>query len=194
MSPRDIRPLLEAGAEERRLLSLLAFVVYDGDERLSLMAVRRKQMSSLSAQLLTVWRHATRLVNDPFCDGRIWMALEGLLSWDEVPIPGRLESGALERIRALAVLLDQRAKALGNLSRRLKMHIRTRGVRDLLAYVWISTRASHKNFDCEVCYLLSAAFKATGKERYFTPDQLKKFRQRHLPNLSHLPDPSSSAA
>jgi hypothetical protein len=34
--------------------------------------------------------------------------------------------------------------------------------------------------------LLASAFKAAGKQRLFTADQVKKFRQRHLPNLARL--------
>lgn len=92
----------------------------------------------------------------------------------------------LERMRALAQLIKDRGGALGQLSRQLKKDHRIQGMRNLLAYIWVSTEGNNGNFDTEIAYLLASAFKAAGKERRFTADQVKKFRQRHLPNPASL--------
>jgi hypothetical protein len=187
VSPRDIRPLLKAGAVNDQILEWLAWVVYDSNNYpLSQLMAKRRSLRSLAAQLATVIEHATRLVNDPECDGRFWLALESGLSWDLVPKAGVIEAPVLERMRALAQLIKDRGDALGQLSRQLKRDHRVQGMRNLLAYIWVSTQGNNGNFDTEIAYLLASAFKAAGKQRSFTADQVKKFRQRHLPNLAGL--------
>jgi hypothetical protein len=183
ISPRDIRPLVKAGAAADKILERLTFVVYDSNQSLSELMSKRKSLRSLAAQLDAVINHATRLVNDPQCDGRFWLALESGLSWDLVPKAGVIEARVLERMRALAKLIRNRGDALGQLSRQLKKNQRIQGIRNLLAYIWVSTKGNNGNFDTEVAYLLGSAFKAVGKQKHFTADQIKKFRQRHLPNL-----------
>jgi hypothetical protein len=186
VSPRDIRPLLKAGVANDQILEWLAWVVYDSNQALSELMAKRRSLRSLAAQLITVVEHATRLVNDPQCDGRFWLALESGLSWDLVPKAGVIEAPVLERMRALAHLIKDRGDALGQLSRQLKKDHRIQGMRDLLAYISVSTKGNNRNFDTEIAYLLASAFKAAGKDRRFTADQVKKFRQRHLPNLGSL--------
>ena len=89
----------------------------------------------------------------------------------------------LERMRALAKLVQNRGDALGQLSRQLKRDLRIRGMQNLLPYIWLCTKGQDANFDAEIAYSLTAAFKAVAKDKSFTADQIKKFRQRHLPNL-----------
>ncbi len=180
VSPRDIRPLLAAGVTEDGLLKRLAFVVHDSDESFSELIRTRQALRSLAAQLMTVTRHATRLVDDPRCDGRFWLAAEGFLSWDLVPQAGALETQCLRNMRALTQLVESRGDALAQLSRQLKMLVRRRGIRDLLAYVTHNTHDKGNNFDKEIVGLLTAAFRAAGKKKDFTAEQIKKFRQRHL--------------
>ena len=186
ISPRDIQPILKAGAEEGALLTKLAFVVDNSDYSLREVTANRRRLSSLVAQIVTVSNHATRLVNDPRCDGRFWMAVEGLLSWDWVSKPDVVEASVIKRMGSVAELFQARADALGQLSPQLRKATRNRGMRELLGYVWLRTRNSGKNFDSEITYLLSAAYKAVGREKHFTVDQIKKFRQRHLSELRKL--------
>ena len=81
LSPRDIRPLLKAGVANDKLLEWLAHVVYDANQsHLLQLMERRRSLRSLAAQVTSVIEHATRLVNDPLCDGRFWLALESGLS------------------------------------------------------------------------------------------------------------------
>jgi hypothetical protein len=180
ISPRDIQPLLNAGATEDGVLAQLAFVVHDSDKSLSELIRKRQALRSLAAQLSTVTVHATRLLNDPCCDGRFWLAAEGFLSWDIVPRAGAVQGAVLNKMKELAQLVDERGRALGQLSRQLKTLVRNRGVRDLLAYVALHTRDKDLNLDREIAELLMAAFRAAGKKKDFTADQIKKFRQRHL--------------
>jgi len=101
VSPRDIRPLLKAGAVNDQILEWLAWVVYDSNNSpLSRLMAKRRSLRSLAAQLATVIEHATRLVNDPECDGRFWQALESGLSWDLVPKAGVIEAPVLERLES----------------------------------------------------------------------------------------------
>jgi hypothetical protein len=176
VSPRDIRPLLKAGAKEDRLLTLLAFIVNDSKGEGDLMA-RRRSLAKLADELVTVTEHARLIVDDPLCDGRFWLALHCGLPWDLTTPAGVIEAPVLERMQALANLIKQRGDALGMLSRQVKKSLRNRGLFDLLGYVWLQTG---RNFDREIAWLLIAAHKALGQDRIFTADKIKKFRQRHL--------------
>jgi hypothetical protein len=108
VSPRDIQPLLKAGAKEDKLLTLLAFVVCGPDGLSSEFMARRKSLAKLAAQLISVTEHATFIVNDPLCDGRFWWALEAGLSWDLVPKAGVIEASTLKQMRAFARLIEDR--------------------------------------------------------------------------------------
>jgi hypothetical protein len=186
VSPRDIRPLLKAGATKEQLLERLAFVVYHAkNSPFSNLMKKREALRSLAAQLSTVVEHTTRLVSDPECDGRYWWALVSGLSWDLVPQAGLIEAQTLRRMRALAQLVKSRGDALGKLSRHLKRVHFIQARLDLLAYVWLSTKREDGNFDTEIAYLLSAAFKAVGEEKHFTAEQISKTRQRRLPNRNN---------
>jgi hypothetical protein len=191
LSPRDLQPLLKAGAEEDRLLSLLALAVIGTDNSfLAKLMTKRRDLESLASQLATVTNHATRIVNDPAYDGRFWLALDGVLSWDLVPKAGAIEAPTLARMRALGRLVRSRGKALGALSRKLKTINRNTATRDLLAYVWLST-GQPSRFDAEIAWLLTTAHKSAGREKDFTAAQIKKFRQRHLSNHQDLKMPAT---
>jgi hypothetical protein len=176
VSPRDIQPLLKAGAKEDRLLTLLAFIVNDSKGEGGLMA-KRRSLTKLADELVTVTEHARLIVNDPCCDGRLWLALHCGLPWDLTTQAGVIEAPVLERMKALAELVKQRGDALGVLSRQVKKTLRNRGLFDLLRYVWLQTC---RNFDREIAWLLIAAHEALGQDRIFTAAKIKKFRQRHL--------------
>lgn len=206
VSPRDMRPLIKAGAKEELLLTLLAFVVYDGNGLSPKLMQKRQALRSAADQLVTVTNHVTRIVNDPMCDGRFWLALEGDLSWDLVPQAGCIESPVLKGMQALAQLLRDRGDGLGKHARSLAKLVRNRGTRSLIGYV--RTFATERmTFDQEVAYLLTATEKAARKltlvcskpktkDRQFTPAQIRKFRQRHFPatasnNFVQQPDQST---
>jgi hypothetical protein len=189
VSPRDIRPLLKAGADEDKLVTLLAFVVCGASGLSPEFMARRKSLAKLAEQLMRLTQHAAQILNDPLCDGRAWLALEAGLSWDLVPKAGVIESSTLEQMRALARLVKDRGDAFGRDSRSLKKTVRTKAMRDLIVYVHIST---NEHFDAEIAYLLEAAHRAVApkmhkrlsktpkQETYFTADQIKKFRQRQF--------------
>jgi len=190
-SPRDMRLLVKAGAKEDLLLTLLAFVVYDWNGLSPELMQKRRALRSVADQLVTVVNHVTRIVNDPMCDGRFWLALEGGLSWDLVPQAGCIEAPVLKGMRALAQLLRDRGNGLGKHARFLSKVVRNRGKRSLIGYVRIFA-TEKTTFDQEVAYLLIATEKAARRlnlvgrkpetnDRQFTPEQIKKFRQRHFP-------------
>jgi hypothetical protein len=179
ISPRDMRPLVRAGAEEDKLLTWLAFSVYDSRGLSPELMARRKSLASLANQLTTVTRHATRIIRDPLYDGPFWLALEAGLPWDTIPQAGVIEASVLKGMNALSELIKNRGDALGKLSRDLKKGARTRSIRSLVAYVFICTKRK-RNFDAEIAFLLTAAFKSAEQKKEFTADQIKKFRQRHL--------------
>lgn len=179
LSPRDIRPLVKAGADKEKLLTFLAFIVTEPRQSDSLMMDRSKKLSTLAKNLESLAAQASLLSCDPRCDGRFWMALQMELSWDLVPQCGVIEAPTIRSIRNLALLFRQRGEALGKESRMIGKHLRNRGLKDLTAYVWDSTGG--KNFDSEIAYLLMAAYVAVGQRQVtFTPEKIKKFRQRHL--------------
>jgi hypothetical protein len=106
------------------------------------------------------------------------MALFSRLPWDQVPKAGTIESLTITIMRAFAERTRKRAQAMGSISRWLSISGRTNGVRHLLKYVYVTT---HKNFDFQIAFLLSDAHEVAGKKRVFTADQIKKLRQRYLP-------------
>lgn len=192
VSPRDVHPIARAGAEEETLISLLAWVVYDQEGLSPQMMNSRRALKSAAQQLSTVANHVARVVNDPQCDGRFWLALVGGLSWDFVPTPGRIESPSLNQMRALAELLKERGAELGKNARMLAKLKRTNSLKDLVRYANYFAKPG-KNFDSELTYLLDAAqraakkwepvagYRKSPKERMFTIEQIKKFRQRNFP-------------
>jgi hypothetical protein len=185
VSPRDLRPLLKAGADEKKVLTLLTLAAIDSDRHLSGIMEKSRSLRRLANELVSAANNAARVVNEFGCDGRFWLAVEGLMSWDFVPKPGAIEENAIQQIRALAELVKSRGEALVVLSRNLKKINRATSIRDLLAYVWYSTRRGD-GFDTEIAYLLTTAHDVAGCKRLFTSDQIKKFRQRHLPTREVL--------
>ena len=62
----------------------------------------------------------------------------------------------------------------------------------ILLAVWHSTR---RHYDREIAYLLTKAFEASGTERQFSEDQIKKHRQRHvLPLIRQYLERSASTS
>src|SRR6266478_2204800 len=88
ISPRDIQPLLKAGAEKDQLLTWLAFVVLDSAGLSPKLMESQRYLAKVAADMEDVVSRATRIVNDPRSDGRFWLALEGELPWDQVPKSG----------------------------------------------------------------------------------------------------------
>lgn len=181
LSPRDLDPILKAGAKEDELLTHLAFVVDGSCSGAILRGISEKSelQKQLADKLERLIDEATVLAYDPECDGRFWLAVRGLLNWDEVPRAGDFAARVLSDMRALAQLLRERSQALGDLSRPLKKHNRNRDMRNLVAYVHLRTNG--QRFDKEIAYLLAAAYRAIGKNENFTEGQIRKFRERHLP-------------
>src|SRR6266446_5137681 len=107
ISPRDLQPLLKAGAEKAQLLTWLAFVVIDSAGLSPKLMESRRDLAKLATDIEDVIRRATRIVNDPRSDGRFWLALEGGLSWDQVPKSGVIEAPVLEHMRAFARLIKR---------------------------------------------------------------------------------------
>ncbi len=177
ISPRDIQPLLKAGAEKDQLLTWLAFVVLDSAGLSPKLMESQRYLAKVAADMEDVVSRATRIVNDPRSDGRFWLALEGELPWDQVPKSGVIEARVLEHMRAFARLIRDRSELLGRDSRLLRKIVRNRSLQSLIAYVLIRTKHT---FDAEIAYLLEASHRAVRVERNFSTDQIKKFRQRHV--------------
>ena len=196
ISPRDIQPLLNAGAENDQLLTWLAFVVLDSAGLSPKLMENRKDLAKLATDMDDIVRRTTRIVSDPRSDGRFWLALEGELPWDQVPKSGVIEARVLEHMRAFARLIRDRGELLGRDSTLLRKIVRKRSLRNLIAYVVSST---NRNLDAEIAYLLAAAHIAARLEKQFTADQIKKFRQRHIatpsnPRKNNLRIPSALPA
>ena len=170
--------LRRAGANEELLLELLTMSVHDTGGASRLMRRSRENLASLVDQLVTVTNFAERVANDPKCDGRFWLALLCELPWNQVPKPGRLEAATLKRMRDFAEMFRGRAAAMGAMSRTVTRINGTMGRRRLLMSVHSIT---NKNFDREIAWLLSDAYEAAGRHERFSAEQIKKFRQRHLP-------------
>jgi hypothetical protein len=167
----------KAGAQEDVLLELLTATVYDHGDVSRWMQPARERLTSLANQLTSVINFAERVSKDPWSDGRLYLALLSRLPWDQVPKPGTIEAATLKIMRGFAERTRKRAAAMGSLSRGLSHRNRTYAVRCLLMYVHSTT---NRNFDPEIALLLTDAYEAAGKKKCFSPEQIKKLRQRHL--------------
>jgi phytoene/squalene synthetase len=181
--------LRKAGAQQDVLLELLTATVYDRADISRWMRPARERLTSLADQLTSVTNFAERVDKDPWSDGRFYLALLSRLPWDQVPKPGTVEVATLKIMRAFAERTRKRAAAMGSLSRGLSKRDRTYAMRLLLMYVHSTT---NKNFDPEIALLLTDAHEAAGKKKCFSPEQIKKFRQRHLSETSKLRSPVKS--
>jgi hypothetical protein len=179
VSPKDTAPLIKAGANREKLLKLLALVATSSRQSDPKIMIRREELATLANNLEALADQAARLSCDPTSDGRFWLALELELSWDSVPQSGIIEAPTIMKMRALALLFKRRGEEMGKLSRKIGLLLHNKNMKLLMGYIRSATGG--KQFDREVAQLLMSAFTAIGQSRKtFTPDQIKKFRQRHL--------------
>jgi len=176
---RDLRTLTAARADRKQLLRILALEVLD--DRMGWRRVlrqRRDALKSLAKRLRSVTKDAELLAEDPLGGAQFWLALLGMMKWEEVQWPDKSDPkgpfGSM--MRMLVKHEDDKAKLLGLVLRELSQR-RAAGVA-LSQYI---RSATGRNYDYEVARLLVDARKAVGlKERKFSAEQLKKQRQRHM--------------
>src|SRR5580765_6422307 len=83
-SRRVLRGLSKQGANQEKLLSLLASSVTDVDFWRKPVRCKKRELESIADQLETVARHAHRISLDSLCYGTLWLAMLGIGKWEEV--------------------------------------------------------------------------------------------------------------
>ncbi len=177
---RDLDKLAKAGADRTQVLRLLGLAVFDHemDWRL-LVRQKRDALKRLAKQLRTVTDDAERLAEDPLSGAHFWLALLGMIKWDEVqwPVKSAPEAPFGSMMRRLAKNSESKARVLARVLRQGTYHQR-RIAAVALSY-YIRTKTGH-DYDDEVARLLTDAHEAIGITKQFSAPQLKKSRQRHM--------------
>jgi len=177
---RRLRRIVKAGADECKLITLLAFVSQSTDNTIVARLIRKqkKSLEGLAAQMEAVARHADRVLASRLSYAGFWLALLGDND-DYQGTAGQHNNPLPKQMRAFAEHLRTEIRHFGWLPRRVQAH-RKMYLSSLLLYICETTGES---FDQEIAFLLTDAFEANGKSRAFSAEQIKKYRQRHIPRL-----------
>src|SRR5438477_2919853 len=115
---RVLQRLTKAGANQKKIVSLLASAVRDRGFWIARVRRKKKELESLARQLETLANHAQRVSLDPFSYGTLWLAMLGLQDWKNVKPAEELSPKYIFYFMRLhAKNCRERAKAFGNLLR-----------------------------------------------------------------------------
>jgi len=177
-SRRELLRLTKAGADQGRILTLLASAVTDTTWWHQGARRNKQNLESIANQLETVANHAQRISLAPSSYATFWLEMS------EMGDPKRAKS-AKERsptwlfglMRQYAKHCRDRAGCFSTLLKEYAPRQRRAMIDCLLLEVWLRTRQYH---DKEVASLLTNAFEAAGLKRTFTEFQIQKHRQRYV--------------
>jgi hypothetical protein len=189
----DLNTLAKAGADKKRVLEILALAVFDQNTDWPRVIERKREaLRRLAQQLRTVTIEAEQLAEDPLCGGLFWLALCGLIGWDEVKWPTKKSPNSTfgRMMRMLAKHEEDLARQLGEIARKAAFHNRRSAIAALIYYIRESTG---RNDDDVVARLLTDAHEAVGLSRQFSADSLAQVRKRHLEPLLRLLRQSQTA-
>jgi hypothetical protein len=177
-SRRDLSTLVKAGANETKVLELLALAVTEKGLWRKSMRRKIRELESIADQLETVARHAQRVSVDPLSNGIFWLAALGMGKWEDVK-PSATYSPAwlFKLMRAYARNCRDKARAFGKLLREYAPRQKRQMIDCLILETWLHTRNYH---DKEIAFLLTNAYEAAGRKREVTEEQIKKHRQRYV--------------
>lgn len=175
----DLKRLVRDGANEKKVLELLFFMLEDRGFWRKTVRRKKKELETVADQLEMVADHAERVSLDPFSSFTQWIAILGLDKWEHVKPPAQCAPTFIFALmRSHAKNCRDQAKAFGNLLREYPPQQKRQMLDCLLLEVWRTTGNYH---DAEISRLLTDTFAAAGKtDEQFTEEQIKKHRQRHV--------------
>jgi len=177
-SQRVLGRLKKEGANQEKVLSLLAMAAEHNGFWRNPVRRKKKEFENLAKELEAVANHAQRVSLDPTSYGTLWLAILGIGSWEHVkPAKERAPVWIFGLMRLYAKNCRERARAFGNFLREHGPVQKRTAIDCLLIEVWRLTRKYH---DKEIAFLLTNAFEAAGRKRVFTEDQIKKQRQKYV--------------
>lgn len=184
---RRLNRLAKAGADRKQVLQLLALAVFgDPEHWRRVVKQKRDALKSLARRLRRVTEDAELLAQDPLFGAQFWLALLGMMRWEEVQWPAKSDPKAPfgNMMRNLAKHAENKATNLGEVLREGAMHERNGAIVALSHYIRQTTGRYH---DDQVARLLTDAHDAVDVTKDFNAPQIKKSRQRHLrPTLGTL--------
>jgi hypothetical protein len=181
---RDLNKLARAGADQKKVVTLLALAVFSRNGEWRHVAKQKsKALKTLAKQFRALTDRAERLAEDPLCGPDFWGALLGMITWEQVQWPTKSDptSPFGSMMRTLATNAERKAALLGKVIRRGAFYERRLAVVALSCYIQKSTG---RNYDNMAARLLTDAYEAMGSRHEFSEDQVKKLRQRHMPPSS----------
>lgn len=188
---RALRTIVRGGADRTAIISLLVSCVHNPVSWRKSARSLKKQLESIADQLETVARHAERVHRDYLSCAYVMTLILHLFSgkwgqqdpvWDDIWERARSARGSSARIlfgfvRLYAENCRERARHIGKMLRQFAPRQKRQALDTLILAVWHGTKKHH---DAEVAYLLTRAFEVSGRKKYFSEDQIKKHRQRHV--------------
>jgi hypothetical protein len=195
---RDLFAIAKGDSERRdTILELLAHIVRDLP-RSWRDSLKKSQDDYRNAakKLRPAIKSIEKIVHDPGCPIEFWL----LVLNPGVTVTVNEEQETRAKLRVLHMLRTMRAyeeyalamaKEFGRYSRSQVQLMRRREIGILIRYV---RRITGRNFDEEIARLLTDAHVAVGSKKKFSTDQIKKLRQRHIPEIEpKVPKLGSSA-
>lgn len=180
----ELGTLAERGANEAKVLGLLALVVLeDAEFTVEFLKSRQKQLTSLADKFERISEEVTAAFSNPFNSSAFvgFGYLREIVN--EFPSKEDLErnsTAARNRIAPILKLLRAEAKEFGRMARIYSPLKRDHALGRLLRHVKESTGQFH---DDNMANLLQAAHDALGVDATFSAEQLRKMRMRNFPSL-----------
>ena len=177
---RDLSTLKSANADPNVVLECLTNVVWNhAQEWRSDMRRQQTKMSRAAAMLRSTVETVESISKAPDCHPGYWMAILNRHSSladlsQQMFVPSIVVNG----MRAYEKYCRSVANMFGEILRKQAQLRRVEDLGILTSYVRHTTGSS---FDAELARLLTDAYESIGLRKQFSADQLKKFRQRHLP-------------
>lgn len=197
----DLTTLARAGVDRKALLTLLAVAARSDRGLPKLMRQRQAAWKSLSRRLETLADEAKERVNDPLSVVQFWAYLNGGSALG-MPFPKTMadDPGA----QLIVIGMRTMTKILKEQAARFGQYLKTWGKTDigvallLARYRMFNSKMDHLD---ELARLLTDAFEAAGKKKYFSADGLRKTYKRRGKRLLAMwirfntpaPPPAASA-
>jgi hypothetical protein len=176
---RDLKKITTTADERAQILRLLALAVFD-DKMAWRREVKQQQgmLRSVARRLRVAAADFEEVTRDPRAGPDFWLALLGMMKWDQVSWPPEKGSksfvGAL--LRNAAKGTEGQASALGRVLRKGALFSQRVPI---LALSHCSHRFTGHYHDNEVARLMTDAHAAIGMTEDFSAAQVKKLRQRY---------------
>jgi len=184
---RDLDVLARAGADRESMVTLLALAATEDRKwLLKLMRQRQSALKSTSRRMDLLAKKAKERINDPMSVVQFWAFMNGGIALGmEFPKTMADDPGAEFVVAGMRAM----SKILGEEARRFGLYLRAWGKTDIgVALLMARYRMFNPNMSHleELARLLTDAFEAVGKQKYFSADGLRKTYARRGKRLLAL--------